>query len=136
MIWLVGDSSIFLDQGLVVEANWTTTLNVTSLAMSMTVNALVTGLIVFRIFKVFRQVKSTSEDQKLGATGSGGSKLRSVIFVIIESGMALFTIQLVRLVLSSGNLVTVDAIYKAYELIVVTHQMLNVRSVILIFSKV
>ena len=102
----------------------------------MTVNALVTGLIVFRIFKVFRQVKSTSEDQKLGATGSGGSKLRSVIFVIIESGMALFTIQLVRLVLSSGNLVTVDAIYKAYELIVVTHQMLNVRSVILIFSKV
>ena len=98
--------------------------------MSMTVNALVTGLIVFRIFKVFREVKLSSEDQTLRATG--GSKLRSVIFVIIESGMALLTIQLVRLVLSCGNLYMVDAVYRAYELIVVTHQMLNViiRSVI------
>ena len=108
------------------EASWGTTLNITSLAMSMTVNALVTGLIVSRIFKVFRQVKSTLEDQNMGATG--GSKLRSIIFVIIESGMALFTIQLVRLVLSSGHLVTrtVDGVCRALGVIVVTQQMLNV----------
>ena len=108
------------------EASWGITLNLTGLAMSMTVNALATGLIVFRIYKVFRQVKLTSEDENLGATC--GNKLRSIIFVIIESGMALFTIQLVRLVLSSGHLVTrpVDGVYRALGVIVVTHQLLDV----------
>ena len=66
------------------EASWGITLNLTGLAMSMTVNALATGLIVFRIYKVFRQVKLTSEDETLGATG--GNKLRSIIFVV-ESGI-------------------------------------------------
>jgi hypothetical protein len=67
----------------------------TSLIASMTVNALVIGLIVFRIFKVYREVKGvTSLDEKsLGV--AGGRKLRSIMFVIIESGMTLFVIQLV-----------------------------------------
>ena len=36
-------------------------------------------------------------EENLGATG--GRKLRSIMFIIIESGMALFSMQLVRLVL-------------------------------------
>jgi hypothetical protein len=66
------------------------------------VNALVTGLIVFKILKVFLEVKSTttSVERTLGSTG--GTKLRHIIFVIIESAMALFAIQVVRLVLSQG----------------------------------
>ena len=64
--------------------------------MSMAVNALVTGLIVFKILKVFLQVRPNSVERGLGSTG--GSKLRHIIFVIIESGMALFAIQLLRLV--------------------------------------
>ena len=106
----------------------------------MTVNALATGLIVFRIFKVFYQVKdnTTSEEKSIGITG--GTKLRSVIFVIIESGMALFAIQLVRLVLA-----TIDTIYSystpwkslesPYNLIISIHGMLNViiSSVILLY---
>ena len=64
----------------------------------MAVNTLVTGLIVFKILKVFLEVKPTSVERALGATG--GTKLRHIIFIIIESGMALFAIQLVRVVLS------------------------------------
>ena len=64
----------------------------------MTVNALMTGLIVFRIFKVFREVKTTVDDQILGMTG--GSKLRRIIFVLTESGIVLFFIQIAQLVLS------------------------------------
>jgi len=88
----------------------------------------VTGLIVFRIFKVFRQVKSatTSDDEKyLGVTG--GSKLRSIIFIIIESGMALFAIQFARLVLQvliSLELST-TAKFDSYQFIVNIHEMLN-----------
>ena len=91
----------------------------------MAVNALTTGLIVFRIFEVFRQVKcnTTSEEKSLGITG--GRKLRSVIFVIIESGMALFAIQLARVVLAAilpGN----SEVQASYSLIVPIHEMLNV----------
>lgn len=90
----------------------------------MTVNALVTGLIVFRIFKVCREVKictGNDLDLKLGATG--GKKLQRVMFVIIESGVALFSIQLARFVL---NFVSTDAAINAYQIVPRIHEMLNV----------
>ena len=98
-----------------------------SLAASMTVNALVTGLIVFRIFKVFHEVKNTttSNEKSLGVTHAGGSKLRSLIFIIIESGMALFAIQLVQLVIRTTGLGT-DAENDVYQLIISIYEMLNV----------
>ena len=89
----------------------------------MTVNALVTGLIVFRVFKVFQQVKmGTADDQILGVTG--GSTLRRVIFIIIESGMALFSIQLARLVVTIMNRDAGAA--DVYNLISGIHAPLNV----------
>jgi hypothetical protein len=75
-------------------------VTLTSYLASIAVNTLVTGLIVFKIVKVFLEVKSTttaSDEQILGLGSSGGTKLRHVIFVIIESAMALFAIQVVRL---------------------------------------
>ena len=90
--------------------------------------ALVTGLIVLRIFKVFQEVKTgTLDDQTLGTTG--GSTLKRVIFVLIESGMALFSIQFARLVVT---ILTTDTAFAAYYIIVGIHEMLNViiRSVI------
>ena len=107
---------------------WSDILLIASLTASMTVNALVTSLIVFRIFKVFRNSRglATSDEKSLGVTGGG--KLRSVIFIIIESGMALFAIQLGRLVISAivmqSN--TEDAAYNAFQLIASMHEMLNV----------
>ena len=92
----------------------------------MAVNTLVTGLIVFRILKVFLEVKATSVERTLGSTG--GTKLRHIIFVIIESAMALFVMQLVRLVLS--NIPIPDAQLPVYiatgDFVAVTSQMLNV----------
>ena len=63
----------------------------------MAVNALVTGMIVFRILKVTSGVTPTSVERTLGSTG--GSKFRHIMFIVIESGMALFAIQLARVVL-------------------------------------
>jgi hypothetical protein len=57
----------------------------------------------------------------LGATG--GSKLRSIIFVLIESGMALFSIQLARLVVNTSSTETAEA---AFDFIVGIHEMFNV----------
>ena len=82
----------------------------------MTVNALVTGLIVFKILKVFSKVRPTY-DQSLGSTRNAKRQVRQVIFIIIESGMALFAI------------VPVDSgLVNLYiqEYVVVAHQMLNV----------
>ena len=54
----------------------------------MVVNGLATGLIVFKILKMF------------SATGARDTtKYRRIVFIIIESGMTLFVIQLVRMVL-------------------------------------
>ena len=63
----------------------------------MVVNTLVTGMIVFRIFKVTGARPSNSIERTSGVTG--GNKLRHVMFIIIESGMALFAVQLVRVLL-------------------------------------
>ena len=123
-MWPASLGANFLEQGEFLENSWGNILTLTSLTTSMVVNALTTGLIVFRIFNVFREVKdnATSDEKALGATG--GKKLRSIIFVIVESGMALFAIQLTRLVLTvidfQGNVLV------PYSVIVTIHEMLNV----------
>ena len=58
----------------------------------MVMNGLATGLIVFKILKMFLEV-----DAATGALDT--TKYRQIIFIIIESGMTLFVIQLVRMVL-------------------------------------
>ena len=93
----------------------------TGLAVSMAVNALVTGLIVFKILKVFLEVNPILVELTLDSTG--GSKLRHVIFVIIESGMALFAIQLIRLVFS---ILPMEWTVHVLEYVIVMHQMFNV----------
>ncbi|KAF8811918.1 hypothetical protein BYT27DRAFT_7183427 [Phlegmacium glaucopus] len=73
-------------------------LALTGLAISLVVNGVVTGLIVLRILKVYWEVRPTFEDQTLGI-GTTKGKIRSIIFIIIESGMAMFTIQSIGFVL-------------------------------------
>ena len=117
------------------------TETITALAASMAVNTLSTGLIVFKILKVFLDVKATSIERTLGSLSSnaGDTKLRHIIFIIVESGMTLFAIQLLRVVLTSlwavkqtGSLslstVTpaILSIDVALNLIYGIHEMLNV----------
>ena len=124
-----GTAPITIVQGSLLHPVWATILALTSVTLSMTLNVLVTGLIVFRIFKVFQEVKTcTADHQVLGVTG--GSTLRRVIFILIESGVTLFSIQLARLVVTVSF--DTEASRYAFYLISGIHQMLNViiRSVI------
>jgi hypothetical protein len=98
---------------------------VISLTASLTVNGLVTGLIVFKIFKVFREDVATLLDGKPLTGIASGRKLQSIIFIIIESGMPLFVIQLARLVMTSTKMETAAEI-DVFAFIIVIHQMLNV----------
>ena len=100
------------------QPHWSHTLLVFSLVASMAVNTLVTGLIVFKIFKTFREAKTRFSGPALSATD--GSRLRSIIFILIESGMALFCIQVARMT------VTIYTDVEVYDLVVGIHQMLNV----------
>ena len=132
-MWIASSSSQFIGQDGIDITNWGAILALTGLTASMIVNAVVTGLIVFRIFKVFRvrEVKSVtnSDETTLGITG--GKRLRSIIFIIIESGMALFAIQLMRLVIVSiGFKTATTAEYDTYQLIISIHKMLNVTILI------
>ena len=104
-------------------------MNRTGLAVSMAVNTLATGLIVFKILKVFLEVKATSVERISSSLNStaGGSKLRHIIFILIESGMALFAIQLLRLVLQSlPDTVQTSSTYIAVKIVVGVHEMVNV----------
>ena len=87
-MWTTTLAAAHLEQDKILITLWgdRDTLNLTDLTTSMTVNALATGLIVFRIFKVFREVNKNiaSDEKSLGVTG--GEKLCSIIFIIIESG--------------------------------------------------
>jgi len=124
--WIGGVSVMpaFIDQGRFVVLGRRNMLIIASLVLSMTVNTLVMGLIVFRIFQVFREVRSaTSSDDEKTFGIIGGRKLWSIMFVIIESGMILFAIQLARVVVSASIQSTGD--FNAFDIIVGIHEMLN-----------
>ena len=137
-IWSAGvGAAIFFPGDIRQTTLWGFIATDTSLAISMVVNALVTGLIVYRIFKVFRELQqvSTSTEKSLGVRVIGGRKLRSIIFVIIESGFALFLIQLVRVTLTLPPLFWKSTpIYDALTFIMVTHQMFNVIITLVIIN--
>lgn len=91
---------------------------------------------MFKIFKVFHEVKgiTTTVEKSLGVTR--GEKLCAIIFIIIRSGMALFVIQLARVVITALGPGT-NADFGAYTLIVGVHIVLNViqsSAVVLYFT--
>ena len=92
----------------------------------MAVNALMTGMIVFKILKVTGAMPSTLFDQTLGSNGD--NKVRHIMFIIIESGMALLAIQVVRFVLVFIPETT--AWLGAYDFVVAINQVLNVIIII------
>ena len=135
--WLASNGAAIFEIGEYFVAPWGITLDLTGLVASMVVNALVTGLIAFKILKVLLKVKPTSVEQTLGSLRSTvGPKLRHILFIIIESGMALFAIQLVRVVATSldeypagSNPKLMSMSLKlqiALDVIIFIHQALNV----------
>jgi hypothetical protein len=112
-----------------VEAHWGTWMGVTAIILSMIVNALATGLIVYRILKVYREVKPTLTlgEQPLGNSGGVNLKYRNVLSIIIESGMTLFCVQLVRVVLIVYFEVTGSGVsLNALQIIIGIQEILNV----------
>ena len=128
-IWLAVMGSFVTTQSSISVVRWGFTLSITSLALSLTLNAAVTGIIMFRILKVYRQVRSSSCSDQTLSSGVHNPALRSIIFAIIESGMVLFAVQLIRIVL---YLLQLDA----YEIMVGTNEMFNViiRQSFVLFS--
>ena len=125
-IYLATISAYTFEQGQFIIASRADSMYVTSFALSMAVNALVTGLIAFKILKVFLTVTkavTTSVERTLGTTG--GTQLRHVIFIIIESGMALFAIQLARFVLYNLRL-TSESAEDVYIIFIGINEMFNV----------
>jgi hypothetical protein len=126
----VSQGAVKMEQDIVVIAPRGNTLILAGLATSMAVNILGTGLIVFKIFKVLLEYEPTSVKGTLDwLKKNGGDRLLHILFIIIESGMALFAIQLVRIVLTStGPVVGMD-------LVIGIHEMLNqIASLILRFQ--
>ena len=74
-----------------------------------------------------RGVESVATSEEKALRIDSGTTLRSVILVMIESRMALFVIQLARVVVTSIQAST-DAETEAFEFIASIHQMLNVSS--------
>ena len=133
VIWLVaaGDANYIADGSIQITI-WGLIAASISYAISMVINALVTGLIVYRIFKVLQKVHSTSTEKSLGV--NGGRNYRSLIFVIIESGFALFAIQLVRIILYFLLIYwNATPISDALNFIIVIHQIFNVIIILVIF---
>ena len=100
----------------------------------MAVNTLVTTMIVFGILKVTMGVQPTSVERSLGSRSS--TKFRHIIFILIESGMALFAIQLVRIVLPFSPVPVGQELFfqAADDIVIAINQMLNVIIIIIIRS--
>ena len=67
---------------------------------------------------------------KDSSSSTGGTKLQHIIFMVIESGMALFAIQLVRVVITSLVELSAESgslsLEIALEVVISIHQTLNV----------
>ena len=122
--WLAcANASQILPNG-ILQAPWGTWLGVAGIVMSMIVNAYATGLIAFRIFKMYRHVNPS-----LG--NHSEIKYRRVLSIIIESGIALFSIQLIRVVLVVNFEMTgSDVPLNALEIVIAIHEILNVSTII------
>ena len=89
----------------------------TSMAVSCAVNAFMMGLTVIKLFKVYLEVKPLYS-VTFGATRR--NKTQHIMFILIESGMALFCIQLALLVLYIVWAIKIcQPIYCIYEMIIV-----------------
>jgi hypothetical protein len=127
-IWIgaIIPHAVSQDQEIMNRERWGIKLVITSIAVSMAVNALATGLIVLRIFRVVREVTKATSDEKLLGVQAGGKKLWYIIFVIIESGMALFAIQLTRAAIIPSILTAANYDTFSFCGFHGIHQMLNV----------
>ena len=114
--------STFYENHIYAASYWQNAVFITGLVASMAVNTLMTGMIVFRILKV----TGVKPERTLGSTE--GYKFQHVMFIVIESGMALFAIQLVRVVLGFIRVPVEEEPFSkgAQEIVIVINQMLNV----------
>jgi hypothetical protein len=92
--------------------------------MSLAVNAVVTILILFRIFKVYWEVEPVLYEKISDVTG--GCKFRSIALALIESAMALFALQVILVVCS---IVVTGPSGEVGNLTIGTHQMLLVSGI-------
>jgi hypothetical protein len=122
-----------------IDDSWEAPTVIAGFILSIAVNALVTGLIVFRILKVFLEVKAatTSVERTLGTTWAGTKLLRHVVFMIIESGMALLVVQVARVTFFTLQLeLQGDAANSAtygYVIFIGINEMFNVISIFVYF---
>ena len=128
--WIVESFAERIVQGQVIEYSWGIQIIIASFTLSIAVNTLVTGLIVFKILRVFLEVKAatTSVERTLGKTWAG-TTLRHVIFVIIESGMAFLVVQLAHLMFYILEPEGHAAADKGYIMSTGINQMFNVISI-------
>jgi hypothetical protein len=121
--WLAQAGATSFEQGQLVVTSWGGPMDITSFILSIIVNTLVTGLIVFKIVKVLLNV-TTSDEQAMSTTA--GTKLRHVVFIIIESGMALLAVQVARVTLYILPVPLESAAGFAYIIFIGINQMCNV----------
>jgi hypothetical protein len=139
-LWLACANASTILPNQILQAQWGIWMGVAAIVLSMIVNALMTGLIVVRILKAKQfQVRPELHPQALGEQtlpslelGSyGGMKYWSVLEIIIESGMALFCIQLIRVVLQVIDILEMtssDVPLNALVIVIPIHEILNVSS--------
>ena len=129
-IWMASVGGTYIEGNGLYSTVWSTNLFTAGLAISLALNALVTGLIAFRIFRVVKGNTTFYENMKsLGVAGGRQVEFRYIMFVMIESGMALFSIQLARVVVTAmriGGTGGSDSTMAAFNFIVNWHEMLNV----------
>jgi hypothetical protein len=65
----------------------------------MTVNALVTGLIVYRIITVYNGIREFKNNLQASAHGNGRRNLHLLISILIESGLITFVAQLAQAIM-------------------------------------
>ena len=72
-------------------------------SLSLIENALATGLIIFKILTMYREVHGLSVEGRFGCTNGHGIDIVPIISILIESGIITFVAQLVQILMFRYN---------------------------------
>ena len=76
--------------------DWFASAVVAFFALSLVTNALLTGLIIYKIVSVYRDIRGFDKTPAVSAYGNGTRDLYPLVSILVESGIITFAAQLVQ----------------------------------------
>jgi len=114
--------------------HWFVSAVVAFFTLSLFTNALLTGLIVYKVVSVYRDIRGSDKTRAVSAYGNGTRDLYPLISILVESGIITFVAQLVQSIMYKVNLDAFSVVSGLIVMLYVRACRLSIWCLLIIFS--